>query len=43
LEGVPNVVLEALAAGRPVIISQAANNAGLIEQEKTGWIVQTGM
>lgn len=41
-EGLPNVMLESLAVGRPVIISEAANRAGVIEHEKTGWIVRTG-
>lgn len=41
-EGLPNVLLESLAAGRPVIVSQAANRANLIEHGKTGWIVRTG-
>jgi glycosyltransferase involved in cell wall biosynthesis len=41
-EGLPNVMLESLAAGKPVLISSAANMAGLIEEGKTGWIVPTG-
>ncbi|MHB8628333.1 MAG: glycosyltransferase family 4 protein [Aggregatilineales bacterium] len=40
-EGMPNVVLESLAAGRPVIISENANAAGLIEHGLTGWVVPT--
>jgi glycosyltransferase involved in cell wall biosynthesis len=41
-EGLPNVALEALAAGRPVLISEAANAAGIIEHGVNGWIVRTG-
>lgn len=41
-EGTPNVAIEALAAGRPVIISAAANAAEVIEQGVTGWVVPTG-
>lgn len=41
-EGLPNVMLESLAAGKPVLISAAANMAGVIEEGKTGWIVPTG-
>lgn len=40
-EGLPNVALESLAAGRPVVISQAANAAGVIEHGRTGWVVPT--
>lgn len=41
-EGLPNVAIESLAAGKPVIISEAANAAGVIEHGVTGWIVPTG-
>jgi glycosyltransferase involved in cell wall biosynthesis len=41
-EGMPNVALEALAAGRPVIISEAANAAGIVDHGVTGWVVPTG-
>jgi glycosyltransferase involved in cell wall biosynthesis len=40
-EGLPSVVIESLAAGRPVIISAAANAAGMIEDGHTGWVVPT--
>jgi glycosyltransferase involved in cell wall biosynthesis len=41
LEGISIAMLESLAAGRPVIISEEANGAGVIEHERTGWIVPT--
>jgi glycosyltransferase involved in cell wall biosynthesis len=41
-EGLPNVALESLSAGRPVIISAAANASGVIEEGVTGWVVRTG-
>lgn len=41
-EGMPNVPLEAMAAGRPVIISENANASEVIEQGRTGWVVPTG-
>lgn len=41
-EGLPNVALESLAAGRPIIISEAANASGVIEHGVTGWVVRTG-
>jgi glycosyltransferase involved in cell wall biosynthesis len=41
-EGLPNVAIESLSAGRPVIISAAANAAGVISEGVTGWIVRTG-
>jgi len=40
-EGMPNVVLESLASSRPVIVSEGANAAEIILNEKTGWIVPT--
>lgn len=40
-EGLPNVCIESLAAGRPVIISEDANAAGVIDDEVTGWVVPT--
>lgn len=41
-EGLPNVILESLAAGRPVIVSEAANRTKVIEHGVTGWVVRTG-
>lgn len=41
-EGLPNVILESLASGRPVIVSEAANRAGVIQHGLTGWVVRTG-
>lgn len=41
-EGMPNVPLEAMAAGKPVIISTNANAAGIVEHGATGWVVPTG-
>ena len=41
LEGISIAMLESLAAGRPVIISEEANGADIIEHERTGWIVPT--
>jgi glycosyltransferase involved in cell wall biosynthesis len=41
-EGLPNVVIESLSAGRPVIISAAANAAHIVEDGSTGWVVRTG-
>jgi glycosyltransferase involved in cell wall biosynthesis len=39
-EGLPNVSIEALASGRPVLISDAANAAQVIEDKVTGWVVR---
>jgi glycosyltransferase involved in cell wall biosynthesis len=41
-EGLPNVAIESLSAGRPLIISAAANAADVISDGVTGWIVRTG-
>lgn len=41
-EGTPNSVLESLAAGRPALVSTAANTAGVIRPGTDGWEVQTG-
>lgn len=41
-EGMPNVVLESLAAGRPIILSEKANAAGIITNGVEGWVVRTG-
>ena len=41
LEGISIAMLESLAAGRPVIVSDEANAAGVIEDQRTGWVVPT--
>lgn len=41
-EGMPNVALEALSANQPVLISEAANAAGIIHHQINGWVVRTG-
>ncbi len=38
-EGTPNVVLEAMASGRPVIASNVSDNARLIIDGRTGFVV----
>lgn len=40
-EGLPNAVLESLAAGRPALVSEAANASGVIEDGVTGWVART--
>jgi glycosyltransferase involved in cell wall biosynthesis len=40
-EGLPGIVLEALAVGRPVIVSEAANAAGIIVDRVNGWVFRT--
>lgn len=41
-EGTPNSVLESLAAGKPALVSEAANASGLIVPGRHGWTVPTG-
>jgi len=41
-EGTPNSVLESLAAGKPALVSEAANASGLIRPGEQGWSVATG-
>lgn len=41
-EGMPNVVLEALAAGLPVITTNVEGVAEIIQDGETGWIVKQG-
>jgi glycosyltransferase involved in cell wall biosynthesis len=41
-EGFPNTVLEAMACGRPVIVSSAANAEGIVEEGKTGFVFPAG-
>jgi glycosyltransferase involved in cell wall biosynthesis len=41
-EGMPNAVLEAMAAGCPVIASAVDGNCELIDNGETGWLVPAG-
>ena len=41
-EGMPNVILEAMAARRPVIATQVEGTEELVEPGKTGWLVPPG-
>lgn len=42
LEGFPNVILEAFAAGKPVIASTSADAVGIIDEGVNGWHFPTG-
>ena len=41
-EGLPVVIMEAMALGRPVISTYVAGIPELVEPEKTGWLVPAG-
>lgn len=41
-EGLPMVIMEALAVGRPVIATRIAAIAELVENEQSGWLVTSG-
>jgi colanic acid/amylovoran biosynthesis glycosyltransferase len=41
-EGLPSVLLEALALGRPVITTSIAGHPELVEQNVSGWLIPAG-
>jgi colanic acid/amylovoran biosynthesis glycosyltransferase len=41
-EGLPSVLLEALALGRPVITTSIAGHSELVEQNVSGWLIPAG-
>ena len=41
-EGMPNVVMEALAAARPVVSTRVGGVAELVQDGETGWLVPAG-
>ncbi len=41
-EGFPNVILESFAAGKPVIVSEAANAISIVQDNLNGWTFKTG-
>jgi len=40
-EGLPNAALESMAAGRPVLLSEASNHSGAVVSGKHGWTFKT--
>ncbi len=40
-EGLPNAAIESFAAGKPVLLSEAANAAGVVTEGRTGWVCRT--
>jgi glycosyltransferase involved in cell wall biosynthesis len=42
VEGCPNVVMEAMASGRPVVATDAGDAPFLVEDGKTGFVVRRG-
>ena len=41
-EGSPNVILESFATGTPIISSEAANHANIVQHQSNGWVFPTG-
>jgi glycosyltransferase involved in cell wall biosynthesis len=41
-EGLPMVVMEAMAAARPVIATYVAGTPELVQDQQTGWLVPAG-
>jgi starch synthase (maltosyl-transferring) len=41
-EGLPNVILEAFAAGRPVVATQIEGSRELVRPGETGWLATPG-
>jgi glycosyltransferase involved in cell wall biosynthesis len=41
-EGLPLTVIEAMACGRPVVVTDAGGTAELVDQGRTGYVVSVG-